>query len=65
MHYAEKLNSTHFSPVRFSYNPYFLACFFSGAVFFSHNKLGGTTFWLVFSAKRTGLGVERLNQNFN
>ena len=42
-------------PIRFSYNPYFSACFFSvGTVFFSHNKSVGTVFRLVFSAKRTG-----------
>ena len=41
-------------PVHFSYNPYFLACFLVGRVFFSHNKSAGTVFWLVFSAKRTG-----------
>ena len=41
-------------PVRFFYNPYFQLLFLVETAFFSHNKLAGTMFWLVFSAKRTG-----------
>ena len=32
----------------------FQLVFLAGTVFFSHNKLAGTVFRLVFSAKRTG-----------
>ena len=41
--------------VRFSYNPSFSAYFFSRNSVFSHNKSAETVFWLVFSAKQTGL----------
>jgi len=36
----------------------FQLVFSAGTVFFSHNKSAGTVFRLIFSAKRTGLGIK-------
>ena len=46
----DEICSNSYGPVRFSYNPSFLA----RTVFFSHNKSAGTVFRLIFSTKRTG-----------